>query len=208
MPDKDNLDRFLKNIKEKEKEKYYRIFVEIGPGSLAIPVNKKGRFFEDNEIYIGIDKDMQGLIDSKLLSHYLKKKLEKLGKYKNKNIFFLNGLAEKLPFENNFVDEIFLGNIVGCPKISLKALERILKETERVLKENGILIIKENISPFEFDELNKLFRKLNLNFQLKEIYTLRDKSFNKEFLKYEDIKLAMIALDSYIAYFLKKKNNN
>lgn len=158
MPDKDNLDRFLKNIKEKEKEKYYRIFVEIGPGYLAIPVNKKGRFFENNEIYIGIDKDMQGLIDLKLLSHYLKKKLEKLGKYKNKNIFFLNGLATKLSFK--------------------------------------------------FDELNKLFRKLNLNFQLKEIYTLRDKSFNKEFLKYEDIKLAMIALDSYIAYFLKKKNNN
>ncbi len=206
MIDEDNLNNFLKKIKEKEKsEKPYSIFVEIGPGSLAIPTNK---LFKEHEIYIGIDTDYQALKISKDLSDFFAKRKKEIGKINEKNIFFLRGSAEKLPFEDNFVDEIFIGNVIGYSRISLKVKDKILKEIERVLKENGLLIIKETLTPFNFDELINYFKEKDINFELEKVVNYRNENFKKELLKYEPEKFMISGINGYIAYFRKRKNNN
>ena len=54
-----------------------------------------------------------------------------------KDIKFLKGVAEEIPFKNNFFDLVMVTNVLDHARQPL----RILNEVKRVLKPNGILVL-------------------------------------------------------------------
>jgi len=190
-----NFDKKIFELEPKPK----KIFVEIGVGGSAIPALGGKRKFEGDEYYFGIDVREEDLKISKDLARDVYK-LE-LGK----NIHFLEADARNLPFEDKSVDEIFFGNIFGYRRIPLADKKKFLEEARRVLKdENGILIVKETLTPIGFNDLENLLKEYH--FQLQKKIGCRDKEWEEELEKYEAKKFSLGGgITSYIAYFLKEK---
>jgi len=141
---------------EKEKElSAKRVFIEIGTGEL--PVTRIGnRKFNDEEMYIGIDLNPAAV--QRARSHTQTQGVTP----EAKNLYFLQANAEKLPVKDKSASEVFLGNVLGDPSILDAEKDKFIEETKRILKKDGVIIIKETNTPAPIEYLKNLINKHNL----------------------------------------------
>ena len=83
---------------------------------------------------------------------------------RKKNVKFIIGNAEKLPFPENYFDKIVMSEIIE----HVKDDERVLREARRVLKSGGILVLTtpNKDYPFLWDPINWTLEHL-FNFHIK-----------------------------------------
>ncbi len=168
------------NLERKERPKK-KIFVEIGCGGLAIPALIGSKSLKGYDYY-GIEVNSYDLEISKALTEAyikMKKRDEDLN-----DLHFLNIDAGQLPFDDRSVDEIFFGNFFSAPKRGFNfSQEGIIEEVRRVLKDDGILIIKENLF-FPREDYEKLKKKLeDFGFMVEKEITFEDGQLLEEELK-------------------------
>lgn len=167
--------------KEKDREKEF--VLEIGTGDLPILYSAFKNILENqNTHYIGIDIDKEHLEKAK-------KEIEKsFGEEYKEKISFLFAKEENLPFKDESIDKIVLQNIFSDPVLGIEdprmatiacfsdgiqahikeIKTKILEETTRVLKLNGVLIIINFYSPEvsqEFFNEEKIKKYLKENFK-------------------------------------------
>ncbi len=163
----------LKNTESLEKNiKFKKIFIEIGTNILPITF-VGGKRIKNSEIYIGLDKNLENIKQAKKISDSIKD----FKKHKGK-IFFINADATHLPFKENFADELYFGNVFGDPSISLSDKIKFIKEAIRVLKQGGIIIIKEDNTPIDMEILKKLLN--SEGFDIKKIVKPTDANWHEE----------------------------
>lgn len=126
-----------------------RVIVEVGSGITPFLVFQKTRKVEADELYVGIDPDIGAVLAASQFSHY--------GTKKGGTIGFIAGRGEHLPIQNNIVEEVFLIDVIGDPRVvgtvaDRKRLKKFLdpvgREVFRVLKSGGALKIVESYSPY------------------------------------------------------------
>ncbi|MEK7464315.1 MAG: methyltransferase domain-containing protein [Patescibacteria group bacterium] len=164
-----------------EKETKRRVFVEIGTHVLPVTWQGAKKFNKDN-IYIGIDISGERVRRAKEKSLMI---AEGVGSDKD-SLNFINASADKLPLADSSADEVFLGNVLGDPGIKpIDKKKAFLKEAERILKEGGRLIIKENNTPLDYEGLRKVLE--GTMFSPEKFLTPKDAEWDKEIAKYERI---------------------
>jgi len=135
------------NLEEEEQKKH--IFLEIGPDLSPVPMVGK-RKFDGNNYYVGIDINADSVESDK-------KRAESHGM---KNVSFAQGDGRKMPFADETVDEVFLSNVFGSPKVANdeKTINLLFNEISRVCQKNGILIIKETNTPeaMHYDKIKEI----------------------------------------------------
>ena len=119
------------------KEIQKRIFLEVGidpqyEGPLIFNENFK---LSEEEQYIGIDVEMDAIKRAQQINDERKS---------SENIFFVNADGKSIPLGDKSVDTIYFGNIFGS---GISEKERFLLESKRVLKQDGRIIIFDNITP-------------------------------------------------------------
>ena len=174
-------------IEKKKEEPVTKVFVEVGTNQLPVTFMAK-REFKDNEMYVGIDTDAEMV------------RFARHATGKGQNTTFIEARGEQLPLKNESIDEILFGNVFGAPRISEQKKVQFLDEAERVLKTDGLLVIKETNTPPDFAKLSKLFAGRNVREERK--LTPKDKEWIEELRKYEN--LGLITDDSSFLVFLKK----
>ena len=153
-----------------------RIFIELGTNS--VPVTFLGnKTFGENETYIGIDIDPKNIAKAKEFTESIHDK--------QKNVYFIQADAERLPIGDHSADEVFLGNVLGDGSISLAKKEKFLEEAKRILRENGTIVIKETNSPMEIIDLDSLLKESHL--YLEKSVRMEDPDWEKEIKPYHDI---------------------
>ena len=175
------------NAIERKEEPATKVFVEVGTNQLPVTFMAK-REFKDNELYVGIDTDAEMV------------RFARHATGEGQNATFIEARGEELPLKNESVGEIFFGNVFGAPRIPDHKKVKFLDEAERVLKPDGLLVIKETNTPPAFAKLAKLFEGRSLHEERK--VTPKDKEWLEELRKYED--LGMMTDSSSFLVFLKK----
>ena len=194
----------MKNIetsiaeRKEEKQTYKRVFVEVGTHMGPVPY-MGNRKFSDNELYIGIEKDEKRI-------GVAKKSATRKHKNDNvENLYFLQADANHLPLKNNVAEELFLGNVLGDPGISQEDKENFLEEAKRVVRKEGVIIIKETNTPLDRTILSKLIDRHGFSI-VKEIK--RESLDWGDAVDYYQRRLSipvMDSIESYIVYFKKEK---
>ena len=127
------------------------LFAEIGCGTFPVPLC--GEYdFPPGSIYFCAENERERLYGEYGAAILLGRDRPDL------ETIFYHGSAETIPLETRSVDEVFLGNVVGFPPMAEATLNKIFKETGRILKEDGQLVILETITPriHPPDELDEL----------------------------------------------------
>lgn len=128
----------MEEFKNPENKQHKYFILDIGSGEfpmIAQSTTESFNLFNLNKVYIGLDIDMQEL-----------KRGEKIS-IKKRNENFIQGDGIALPFSDSSINEIFLSNIFGDPRIKSETLMLIMKEVNRVLKKDGLLKISETSTP-------------------------------------------------------------
>ena len=105
--------------------------LDLGCGSGAFAVDTARAVGENGRVY-ALD------IEPKMLKQ-LEKKVARPGNQDIKNIEIINKSAYELPFEDNFLDLVYMVTVLQ----EIPDKQRALKEVKRVLKSGGILAITE-----------------------------------------------------------------
>lgn len=193
-------EKFAGEGKEEEKP-LKRVFVEVGTHYLPIPF-MGSKNFADDELYIGIEKS------NKLVKEAKKNAERAYQRKKNnlENIHFLQADAERLPIKNEIAEEVFLGNVLGDPSISLISKEKFLEEAKRIVKKDGVIVVKETNTPLNHDVLMKLFIDHNLQI-MKEVKKSSSEEWAGASDPYQKIyvnDLQISSRNSYIVYAKEK----
>lgn len=100
---------------------------------------------------IGLDSHVNAIEDAKT-------------KVSGKKVKFIVGAAEKIPFPKNYFDKIIMSEIIEHVRDDIK----VLKETKRVLKKDGILVLTtpNKDYPFFWDPINWILEHF-FNFHIK-----------------------------------------
>lgn len=189
-----NQENIKREAKERQEEKPINI-LEIGSG--AIPFVSEGKLKEGDNYYI-IEINERDF-------EYLKNILE-LGKKAKKvvrkeNIYPLLGDGKNLPFEKGTMDKVFFSNVFGDPGILKEDKICMLEEARRVLKDDGLLIIKEDTCPLNIGTLVEMVEKMDFILE-KKIDTPSE--WQREVSLYHKGPLARYLPHAYIVYFRKK----
>ncbi len=133
------------------------------------------------------------------LADYFKEKFRL--NYEKKNIKFVKGIGEELPYEDRTFDIVLLANVID----HVQSPKKVLSETRRVLKDDGIIYLEINTMTAGFKAIAKayswivkMFGKIfNINhpymFTISGMKRLLEKS-NFEIIKEE------IGIDFYEGY--------
>lgn len=126
-------------VEQREDSKPKRVFIELGTHAYPVPILGSRKFKED-ETYIGIDIDPKKI---KQAAEGTKEQKDMSGG----SFFFLQADAAGLPIKDKTTDEVFVGNMFGDGSISEATKEKLLQESKRILKDGGVIIINETITP-------------------------------------------------------------
>lgn len=162
-------------IKEQTPKK---VFVEIGTYSSAVTwIGNRG--FGPDELYIGVDINKENASSSRSATNvYMKDRGQDTS-----NMLFVNADARRMPVKDGSADEVFIGNVLGDPLIRDVDKERFISEAERMMSENGRLIIKENNTPADIAKVRKFLEKNNLKEE--KIITNQSPEWNEAIRQYQ-----------------------
>jgi ubiquinone/menaquinone biosynthesis C-methylase UbiE len=119
----------------------------------------------------GISKNVIG-IDVSL--HALMKANDK---YKKENIMFISGSAENIPVGDKLFDAVILCDGLNGMDLTGVHRENAVKESMRVLKDDGFTIFTDYLKPDQFENYIDYIRKSD--YRIKEIYYLNDRFWYK-----------------------------
>jgi len=122
----------------------------------------------------GVSKEVIG-IDVSI--HALMKANEK---YKKENIKFISAGAENIPFKDKLFDAVILCDGLNGMDLTGIHRENAVKESLRVLNENGFTIFTDYLKPNQFEGYIEYIKKSD--YVIKDIYYLNDRLWYK--LKY------------------------
>lgn len=188
-----------------EKEKITtpkRVIIEVGSGSTPFPVFHKARKVEADELYVGIDLDVDAALTAKQFERY--------GTIKSGVISFIAGRGEHLPVKNNTAEEVLLIDVIGNPRVAGrvadkkrlgKFLDPVGREVFRVLKSGGSLKIIESYSPYTVpSQIIDLAQ--GIGFILESWLTVRDSEAIKNFMLQYKPTIAL-SEDAFLLQFRK-----
>jgi 2-polyprenyl-3-methyl-5-hydroxy-6-metoxy-1,4-benzoquinol methylase len=170
------------NFKKKIPNNHKVLDIGCGPGTFS-------SFFSSKK-YFGID----------IAENQIKYAKEKYPKKKFKVI------KKKIPYPKNFFDTIVLIEIIE--HLTNKEINNLLKNSNRVLKENGqILISTPNYNSFwpMLEYILNLISSVNYEEQHINKFTKKKLHLFLSKRKYRDIKISTILLISPFLFFLPKK---
>jgi ubiquinone/menaquinone biosynthesis C-methylase UbiE len=152
-----------------------------GPGIIS-------EFFGNN--YIGIDIDETRIIQARKM-------------YETKQFLLVDESSKKLPFYDNQFDVILCNDCLH--HISDSTIQQILPEWQRVLSENGVIIIREPKKDTYFltyfiTEIFENGYNVRTTTEYKNIFTSFDKVFEKSYYHY--------VRDYYVLIVKNKKKTN
>lgn len=188
---------------ERENKLPKKIFVDVGSRILPVIQNNPNREYKGNNFYIGVDlQERSQIADMQLLG-------QRELIHGKENLEFRKATADRLPFDDNEVDEVYLGNLLTDPTMPKNNPSAIIREGKRVLKENGTLIINEGVGPYDLEELRNLLEKEGLHIEKIIQRSDSEEEWNKELSLYLGDMQYKVFYDSK-AYFIyaKKKLTN
>jgi len=198
------------HILGKESQNPRRIFVDLGSGSYPA-VFDGNRKLEEDDYYVGVEQKRTE-IDRALSTDTAKNSanLDKLGG----NVFFLehNMNLSKLPFADSSVNEVVMGNILGNDNIILHTFKIFLNEANRILKEDGVLVVFDTVTPGQARYLSNPYGSDNAMLELLEKSGFEvvkevkygDSDFETELSKYKQSHVRLKKGNEFIMYFRKK----
>lgn len=101
-------------------------------------------------------------------------------KYKKENIFFVSAGAENIPLKDKTMDAVILCDGLNGMDLTGVHRDNAVKESLRVLNENGFTIFTDYLKPKQFEDYINYLKKSD--YKIKEIYYLNDRLWYK--LKY------------------------
>jgi ubiquinone/menaquinone biosynthesis C-methylase UbiE len=117
-----------------------------------------------SEKVIGIDVSLNALMKAN-------------DKYKEKNITFISAGAENIPFKDNSFDAVILCDGLNGMDLTGVHRENAVKESMRVLKDNGFTIFTDYLKPNQFEGYIDYIKYSN--YKIKEVYYLNDRLWYK-----------------------------
>lgn len=117
-----------------------------------------------SEKVVGIDVSLNALIKA-------------TDKYKKSNIAFISAGAENIPLKDKSFDAVILCD--GLNGMDLTGIHRdnAVKESMRVLKDNGFTIFTDYLKPEQFENYIEYIK--NSDYKIKEVYYLNDRLWYK-----------------------------
>lgn len=177
---------------KKEEEKEQKIFLEVG--TWEAPATFLGDMeFNEGDRYIGIDINKENVRRARINTPG-----------EGENIDFMQADAKKIPLKSESASEVYLGNVLGDPRILNEDKVKFLQEAERVLEGEGKLVIKENNTPIKMEDLKKILKETGL--ELKKVIRPMDKEWDEEIKKYHKADMGRRFNLAYIAILKKSKS--
>lgn len=179
------------NTKVESQEKQpLHVFVEVGTHQLPVTFIGNKRFDDENDMYIGIDVEKSKVVEARQMHEFGSKE---------QRATFVQASAEQLPLKNESAEEMFFGNVFGDPSIYMAEKEKFLNEAERVLKQDGQLIIKETNTPLDIKKMRELL--VGRPFREECVLTPEDKNWEEELQTYQRISFG--GRSEYLMYLKK-----
>ncbi len=169
MPE--NRNEYNRIVSEREKRglKPRKIYLDLG--NFVFPFPETGlKEIPADEMYVGVDLK-QALPNSM---------------YPN-NFHFVEADGRNLPLADGSIDEVYVGNLFGEPSRGQKSKLEILPELNRILSENGQVVVAETLTPkatpFSLEELPGILDKEG--FEIVDLVTQDDEEkWKKEISQY------------------------
>ncbi len=120
-----------------------RIILEVGVGDKPFPIEGK-RVISNNEHYIGIDNRVPP--SSSLVT--AKNKLGQDEKCHKGSCDVIGADGRKLPIKTDRVAEVVFSNVFGYVQIPPKDHKDMIREANRVLRDDGMLTVIETYTPW------------------------------------------------------------
>ena len=152
--------KLINTVKLKKNSKV----LDIGSG-LGFPLIELSQRFDINSEIIGIDPWKTAIERTQL----------KINKYHLRNVKIIEGVAEELPFDNEYFDIITSNN--GTNNVDDQ--EQTFKEISRVAKKDAQLVITLNLEDSMIEFYNVLENYLVNNNRLEEIERLKNHIYEK-----------------------------
>lgn len=114
------------------------IIIEVGTGAEPFPTTGN-KTINDGEYYVGVESNERLCMRAKTAIDRIKK--PQIGET---DIVWAD--ARKLPLVNESVSEVIFCNVFGDLRIYTE-LDKMVKESLRVLKEDGMLVVVETLTP-------------------------------------------------------------
>lgn len=155
------------------------VTVELGCGSLALPMTASKDRFTKNNKYIGIELppkiqkaygygEMDGIAEAKKLLRLV------FGKEIPANINFVYGNMNRLPLPDQCADDVFIANVLNDPSLTRNGYKfrDTFSESRRILKPGGRLIVYTDSYPYDRDPVEDLIKENG--FEIKTEYLGED----------------------------------
>ena len=159
-----NIQSTVENIKTKEIPR--RVVLEVGIGGSSSPF-LNGQNIEDykdahlirTDIFTGEESEEERKYKAEKFGGFagsgnivLARKFDKVLLDRSADVFkgdieYINCEANKIPVDDNSVDEIFIANVFSAPGFRSQDKGKILREFRRVLKSGGELVFAETYTP-------------------------------------------------------------
>lgn len=149
-----------------------KVYLDLGNG--AYPLFEKGeKEISPDEVYIGADSEQPFRAG-----------------YYPENLTFVEADGTALPFKDNSIDEIYIGNLFGLISKDQQKKLGIFSEVRRVLSEKGLGIIDESYTPrhapFTLEQLPQLLNQYGL--EVVDVITPEDhEKWEKEVRPYSEL---------------------
>ncbi|MBX7045575.1 MAG: class I SAM-dependent methyltransferase [Ignavibacteria bacterium] len=101
-------------------------------------------------------------------------------KYKKENITFISASADSIPLKENLADVVILCDGLNGMDLTGTVRDNAVKESKRVLKDNGFTIFTDYLKPEQFDTYIEYIKQHS--YEIKNVYYLNDRLWYK--LKY------------------------
>jgi len=164
-----------------------KIVVEIGPGGSPFFVSG-GRKLTPNEFYLAVDWLKDEAETTKVFADF-DAETAQMGN-SNQRLAVI-GDAKELPISTSSVDEIIMNNVLTDPKT--RDFKRILLEAERILKDEGKIILNETLTPEA-----GLFKDFHTTIEFNRYLRENDLNLEVETLNYKKEELAKYVAEEQI----------
>ncbi len=189
----------MKNIEETggyERETgFTRVFIEFGTGKLPVPFIGTREFRKD-ELYIGIERNAY---DLQVAQENAEKEARERG-ITHINRIFINADAERLPLKDGSAEEIFLGNLTGAYSHHDER-EKFIKEAQRIVKKDGLIIVKETFTPAPLAELRDSAARYGL--VIEKVVAMDSPEWDEVHHRYAWDERKWVSPSSYIVFMRK-----